>query len=121
MYDSVSLLLLLCFCFAFFFLFFLLCFWGGICGFCFVCFRLFVCCCCFCLFIFFTNVLIYGCVFWVLWLYGVRYMVKDHSDNMEYSFQLAPRDLYMTFYTQDRTNIPRRPLHQSWNTGWTEK
>ena len=39
-----------------------------------------------------------------LWLYGVRQMVKDHSDSMGYSFRLAARIiLYASSHRQDNT------------------
>ena len=45
-------------------------------------------------------------------LYGVRLMVKVHSDS-EKGNPLPPHRLL--FY------MPRPLLHQSWSTGWNEK
>ena len=41
----------------------------------------------------------------ILWLYGIGYMVKDHSDSERgYSFQLAARVLlYASSHRQDNT------------------
>ena len=57
-----------------------------------------------------------------LQLYGIRHVVKDHSDREEtccrhigYSFWLASKVLlYASSHRQDNT-------HQSWSTGWNEK
>ena len=59
-------------------------------------------------------------------LYGVRYMVKDHSDN-ERGNPLLPHGLLFTIGSngyfigiipQTGWHIPRPLLHQSWSTGW---
>ena len=62
-------------------------------------------------------------------LYGIRHMVKDHSDSerektrcrhMGYSFRLAARILlYASSHRQDNTY--QSLLHQSWSTGRNEK
>ena len=57
-------------------------------------------------------------------LYGVRHMVKDHSDS-EKGNPLPPhRQQEGFFYMHHPTNrihIPRPLLHHSWSTGWNEK
>ena len=52
-------------------------------------------------------------------LYGVRHMVKDHSDS-EKGNPLPPHRLLLSINRQDNT-IPRPLLHQSWSTGRNEK
>ena len=47
-------------------------------------------------------------------LYGVRHMVKNHSDR-ERGNPLPPHRLLFSI------SIPRPLLHQSWGTGWNEK
>ena len=61
-------------------------------------------------------------------LYGVRHMVKDHSDS-EKGNPLPPHRLLFTInkgsftctIPQTGQHIPRLLLHQSWSTGWNEK
>ena len=56
-------------------------------------------------------------------LYGVRHMVKDHSDSCRhigYSFRLAARVLLCAPSHRQDSNIPRPLLHQSWSTGWND-
>ena len=58
-------------------------------------------------------------------LYGVRHMVKDHSDSekenlLAVTYRLTARVLlYAPSHRQ--YNIPQPLLHQSWSTGWKEK
>ena len=63
-----------------------------------------------------------------LWLYGVRLMVKDHSDS-EKGNPLPPHRLLLSINSkgsfictipQTGSHIPRPLLHQSWSTGWNE-
>ena len=62
-------------------------------------------------------------------LYGVRHMVKDHSDS-EKGNPLPPHRLLLSINSkgsfictipQTGSYIPRPLLHQSWSTGWNEK
>ena len=62
-------------------------------------------------------------------LYGVRHMVKDHSDS-EKGNPLPPHRLLLSINSkgsfictipQTGYHIPRPLLHQSWSTGWNEK
>ena len=62
-------------------------------------------------------------------LYGVRHMVKDHSDS-ERGNPLPPHGLlfptsskgsFICIITQAGWHIPRPLLHQSWSSGWNEK
>ena len=62
-------------------------------------------------------------------LYGVRHMVKDHSDS-EKRNQLPPRRLlfpinskgsFICIIPHTGLYIPRPLLHQSWSTGCNEK
>ena len=62
-------------------------------------------------------------------LYGVRHMVKDHSD-CEGGNPLPPHRLlfpnnskgsFICTIPQTGQHISRPLLHQSWNTGWNEK
>ena len=62
-------------------------------------------------------------------LYGVKHMVKDHSDS-ERGNRLLPHGLlspidskgsFICTTTQTRLHILRPLLHQSWSTGWNEK
>ena len=62
-------------------------------------------------------------------LYGVRHMVKDHSDS-EKGNPLPPHRLlfpsnskgsFICTIPQTGYHIPRPLLHQSWSTGWNEK
>ena len=48
-------------------------------------------------------------------LYGVRHMVKDHSD-IEKGNPLPPHRLLLSI-----NSIPQPLLPQSWSTGWNEK
>ena len=59
-------------------------------------------------------------------LYGVRLMVKNHSDN-ERGNPLPPHGLlfpinskvyFVCTIAQTGEHIPRPLLHQSWSTGW---
>ena len=62
-------------------------------------------------------------------LYGVRHMVKDHSDSKRGNPQLPHRLLlsihskgsFICTIPQTGYHIPRPLLHQSWSTGWNEK
>ena len=53
-----------------------------------------------------------------LWLYGVRHMVKDHSDS-EKGNLLSPHRLLFPISSKCsfRCTIPQPLLHQSWSTG----
>ena len=62
-------------------------------------------------------------------LYGVRHMVKDHSDS-EKGNPLPPHRLLLSINScgsfictipQTGYHIPRPLLHQLWSTGWNEK
>ena len=55
-------------------------------------------------------------------LYGVRYMVKDHSDS-ERGNPLLPHGLLFPISIKGSfiCIIPRPLLRQSWSTGWNEK
>ena len=61
-------------------------------------------------------------------LYGVRHMVKDHSDS-EKGNPLPPHRLLLLINSkgsfictipQTGQHIPRPLLHQSWSTGWND-
>ena len=54
-----------------------------------------------------------------LQLYGVRHMVKDHSDS-EKGNPLPPHRLLFPINSKGSfiCTIPRPLLHQSWSTGW---
>ena len=61
-------------------------------------------------------------------LYGVRLIVKDHS-NSERGNPLSPHGLlfpisskgsFICIIPQTEYHIPRPLLHQSWSTGWNE-
>ena len=65
----------------------------------------------------------------ILRLYGIRHMVKDHSDS-EKGNPLPPHRLLFTINSkgsfictipQTGLHIPQPLLHQSWSTGWNEK
>ena len=65
----------------------------------------------------------------ILRLYGVRHMVKDHSDSVKGN-PLPPHRLLLSInskgsfictISQTGENIPRRLLHQSWSTGWNDQ
>ena len=62
-------------------------------------------------------------------LYGVKHMVKDHSDS-EKGNPLPPHKLlfpinstgsFICTIPQTGLHIPRPLLHQSWSAGWNEK
>ena len=60
-------------------------------------------------------------------LYGVRHMIKDHSDS-EKGNPLPPYRLLFPISSKGSfictipyMHIPRPLLHQSWSTGWNEK
>ena len=62
-------------------------------------------------------------------LYGVRHMVKDHSDS-EKGNPLPPHRLLLSINSkgsfictipQTGYHIPRPLLHQLWSTGWSDK
>ena len=55
-------------------------------------------------------------------LYGVRHMVKDHSDS-EKGNPLPPHRLLLSINSKGSfiCTIARLLLHQSWSTGWDEK
>ena len=55
-------------------------------------------------------------------LYGVRHMVKDHSDSEKENL-LPPHRLLLSINSKGSfiCTIPRPLLHQSWSTGWNEK
>ena len=55
-------------------------------------------------------------------LYGVRHMVKDHSDS-ERENPLPSHGLLFSFNSKGSfiCTIPLPLLHQSWSTGWNEK
>ena len=58
-----------------------------------------------------------------LWLYGIRHMVKDHSDS-ERGNPLLPHGLlfWISSYMHHHTDRMKRPLlDHSWSTGWNEK
>ena len=62
-------------------------------------------------------------------LYGVRHMVKDHSDNKRGNplpphrllFPISSKGSFICTIPQTGKHIPRPLLHQSWSTGWNEK
>ena len=62
-------------------------------------------------------------------LYGVRHMVKDHSDSERGNllpphgllFPISSKGSFICTIPQTGQHIPRPLLHQSWSTGWTEK
>ena len=55
-------------------------------------------------------------------LYGVRYMLMDHSDS-EIGNLLPPHGLLFSINSKGSfiCTIPQPLLHQSWSTGWNEK
>ena len=64
-----------------------------------------------------------------LWLYGVKHMVKVHSDS-ESGNPLPPHGLlfpinskgsFVCTIPQTGLHKPWALLHQSWSTGWNEK
>ena len=62
-------------------------------------------------------------------LYGVRHMVKDHSDSEKGNpllphmllFPINSKGSFICTIPQTGLHIPRPLLHQSWSTGWNEK
>ena len=62
-------------------------------------------------------------------LYGVRHMVKDHTDSERGNplpphrllFPINSRGSFLCTIRQTGLHIPRPLLHQSWSTGWNEK
>ena len=59
---------------------------------------------------------------YILRLYGIGHMVKDHSDS-ERGNTLPPHGLLFPINSKGSfiCTIPRPLLHQSWSTGWNEK
>ena len=61
-----------------------------------------------------------------LWLYGIRHMVKDHSDSERENplpphgllFPISSKGSFICTIPQTGQHIPRPLLHQSWSTGW---
>ena len=64
-----------------------------------------------------------------LWLYGVRHMVKDHSDSERGNllpphgllFLISSKGSFICTIPQTGYHIPQPLLHQSRSTGWNEK
>ena len=64
-----------------------------------------------------------------LWLYGVRHMVKDHSDSEKGNpvpphgllFPINSKGSFICTIPQTGLHIPQPFLHQSWSTGCNEK
>ena len=62
-------------------------------------------------------------------LYGVRDMVKDHTDSERGNplpphrllFPISSNSSFICTIPQTGYHIPRPLLHQSWSTGWNEK
>ena len=62
-------------------------------------------------------------------LYGVRHMVKDHSDKERGNplpphrllFPINSKGSFICTIPQAGEHIPWPLLHQSWSTGWNEK
>ena len=62
-------------------------------------------------------------------LYGVRHMVKDHSDSEKGNplpphrllFPINSKGSFICTIQQTEWHIPRPLLHQSWSTGWNKK
>ena len=62
-------------------------------------------------------------------LYGVRHMVKDHSDSEKGNplplhrllFPISSKGSFICTIPHTVEHIPRPLLHQSWITGWNEK
>ena len=62
-------------------------------------------------------------------LYGVRHMVKDHSDSERGNplpphrllFSINSKGSFICTIPQTGYRIARPLLHQSWSTGWNEK
>ena len=61
-------------------------------------------------------------------IYGVRHMVKDHSDSEKGNplpphrllFPINSKGSFICTIPQTGLHIPRPLLHQSWSTGWNE-
>ena len=64
-----------------------------------------------------------------LQLYGIRQMVKDHSDSEKGNtlpphrllFPINSKGSFICTIPQTGYHIPRPLLHQWWSTGWNEK
>ena len=62
-------------------------------------------------------------------LYGVRHMVKDHSDSEKGNplpphrllFPISSKGSFICTIPQTGWHIPWPLLHQLWSTGWNEK
>ena len=63
-------------------------------------------------------------------LYGVRHMIKYHSDSESRNllpplhglvFPISSKGSFICIIPQRGQNIPQPLLHQSWSTGWNEK
>ena len=62
-------------------------------------------------------------------LYGVRNMVKDHSDSEKGNplpphrllFLISSKGYFICTILQTGQHIPRPLLNQWWSTGWNEK
>ena len=62
-------------------------------------------------------------------LYGVRHMVKNHSDKERGNplpphrllFSINSKGSFICTIPQTGLHIPQPLLHQSWSTGWNEK
>ena len=52
-------------------------------------------------------------------LYGIRHMVKDHSDRERGNLLLPHGLLFYMHHPTDRIAYTTAFVHQSWNTGWT--
>ena len=65
----------------------------------------------------------------ILRLYGVGHMVKDHSDSERGNplpphgllFPISIKGSFICTIPQTGYDIPRPLVHQSWSTGWNEK
>ena len=61
-------------------------------------------------------------------LYGVRHMVKDHSDSERGNlllphgllFPISSKGSFICIIPQTGYHIPQPLLHQSWSTGWNK-
>ena len=64
-----------------------------------------------------------------LWLYGVKHMVKDHSDSERGNplpphgilFPISSKGSFICTIPQTEYHIPQPLLHQLWNSGRNEK
>ena len=64
-----------------------------------------------------------------LWLYGIRHMVKDHSDSKRENllpqhgllFPINSKGSVIYTIPQTGHHIPLLLLYQLWSTGWNEK